>query len=125
MSDSEQTILLKEIVKWLRFSGMKQVREALSSSLNDDSKKLSYHFSDGVKTTRDIAKISGMGKDAVNKLWKDCYLLGLGEQMTASGGSRFKKSFELKDFGISIPEIKQETSKPQNNESVTEDMSNE
>lgn len=105
MSESEQIPLLKEIIKWLRFSGVKHVREALSSILDDDSKKLAYHFSNGIKTTREIAKISGMGKDAVNKLWKDCYLLGLGEQMSASGGSRFKKSFELKDFGISLPEL--------------------
>jgi len=122
MSDSEQILLLKEIVKWLRFNGMKPVGDALSSILDDEYKKLAYHFSDGVKTTREIAKNSGMGKNEVSKLWKDCYLLGLGEHISASGGNRFRKSFELKDFDISIPETKQETGKQQVNESAMESV---
>ncbi|MCH8054141.1 MAG: hypothetical protein IH895_08785, partial [Planctomycetes bacterium] len=95
----EQTILLKEIAKWLRFSGMKKVRETLLSILDDDSKKMAYHLSDGQKTTREIAKASGMGKDTVGKLWKDCYLLGLGEQISINYASNSIKpeSKALKD----------------------------
>lgn len=108
MSDqnNEQTELLREMVKWVRFSGMKQVKEVLTSALNNEKKIIAYHYSDGKNTSTVISKLSGIAQPTISDLWKEWLSLGLGEAITASGGSRFKKSFDLKLFGIIVPEIK-------------------
>lgn len=108
MSDqnNEQTELLREMVKWVRFSGMKQVKEVLTSTLNNEKKIIAYHYSDGKNTSTIISKLSGIAQPTISDLWKEWLSLGLGEAITASGGSRFKKSFDLKLFGIIVPEIK-------------------
>jgi len=117
----EQTELLGEIVKWLRFSGMKQVKDTLNSTLNTGGKKLAYYLSDGKNTSTIISKYTGISQPTVSELWKGWLTLGLGEAITASGGSRFRKSFDLKMFGIVIPEVKQKTETEQ---PKTEDQSN-
>ena len=103
---TEQTELLREITKWLRFLGMKEVKVVLKDTLNDEKKIIAYHHSDGKNTSRTISEISGMAYQTVSDLWKDWLSLGLGEPVSASGGSRFKKSFDLKMFGINVPETK-------------------
>ncbi|MFY9300029.1 MAG: hypothetical protein WAO91_02405 [Candidatus Nitrosotenuis sp.] len=118
--DMEQTKLLRDILKWIKFTGMKQVRETLTAILDSDDKRLAYHLSDGKKTARDIEKITKLGKAKVQNLWKECYLAGLGEQIpTQGGGSRFSKSFELKDFGIRVPGVAEEDP---NSETVVNDV---
>lgn len=104
--NNDQIELLKEIAKWVRFSGMKQVKEVLTSTLNNEKKIIAYHCSDGKNTSTVISKLSGIAQPTISDLWKEWLSLGLGEAITASGGSRFKKSFDLKMFGIVIPEIK-------------------
>lgn len=113
MSDqnNEQTELLREMVKWVRFSGMKQVKEVLTSTLNNEKKIIAYHYSDGKNTSTVISKMSGIAQPTISDLWKEWLSLGLGEAITASGGSRFKKSFDLKLFGITVPEIKDTSQK--------------
>ena len=110
--DNEQTALLKEIAKWVRFSGFKQVKEVLETTLEttldkDNKKILAYHLSDGKTTSTIISQKTGINQPKISELWKDWLTLGLGESVTASGGSRFKRSFDLKMFGIQVPEIKQ------------------
>ena len=61
-------------------------------------------------TSTIISKATGISQPRVTELWKDWLSLGLGESISASGGSRFKKSFELKMFGISVSEAKQKQS---------------
>ena len=114
--EEEQLELLKDIDKWLRFMGFKQVKEVLMTTLDDEKKAHAYHLSDGKNTSTIISKATGINQPKITELWKDWLSLGLGESVSASGGSRFKKSFELKLFGISIPEVKQESSEVQDNE---------
>ncbi len=57
--DSEQTRLLREILKWIKISGIKEVKSTLESQLKDDTKKLIYQLSDGTKGTQEIAKTVG------------------------------------------------------------------
>lgn len=104
--NDEQIELLREMVKWVRFSGMKQVKEVLMSTLNNEKKIIAYHHSDGKNTSTVISKLSGIAQPTISDLWKEWLSLGLGEAITASGGSRFKKSFDLKMFGIVVPEVK-------------------
>ena len=105
----EQTRLLREIEKWLRFMGLGQAKTVLTTTLDNEKKILAYHLSDGKNTSTVIAGLTGINQSRVTELWKEWLSLGLGEPISASGGSRFKKSFDLKMFGIQVPEIKQKT----------------
>jgi len=108
--DSEQTKVLKEILKWTKISGIKEVKLILETQLSNDSKKLIYQMSNGTKGTQEIAKIVGdVSHMSVANYWKAWEKVGLGESITAMGGKRFKRSFNLEDFGIKIPEIKTES----------------
>jgi hypothetical protein len=109
MSEEEQTRLLREILKWTRFAGMKEVKAVLTSALDSEKKKIAYHASDGEKSTRDVASVAGFGsKTTVADLWKVWKKLGLGETSTTmGGGDRFKRAFDLEEFGIEIPAVQQ------------------
>lgn len=104
--NNEQIELLREIAKWMRFSGFRQVKDVLTTTLDSDKKIVTYHLSDGKNTSTVISQLSGISQPKVTDLWKEWLSLGLGESISASGGGRFKKSFDLKIFGIVIPEIK-------------------
>ena len=110
MSDqiNEQITILKEIVKWVRFSGFSQVKDALQITLENDKKILAYHLSDGGTTSIVISQKTGISQPRVTELWKEWLVMGLGESIKSRGGSRFKRSFDLNVFGITIPEIKNE-----------------
>lgn len=105
--ENEQTQLLREILKWIRFAGMKEVKNTLLNVLDTDAKKLVYQKSDGTNGTVKLAKLAGYGSNkTVADLWADWLKLSLGESIPVKGGSRFKRSFDLDDFGIGMPEIK-------------------
>lgn len=96
----DQVNLLREMNIWLRLLGMRQLVETINSILNDSKKISAYQHSDGERTTREIESLTGFNKDAVSDLWKKCALGGLGEYKTASGGRRFKKTFDLEALGL-------------------------
>lgn len=115
--DSEQTKVLKEILKWIKVSGIKDVKPILEEQFKDDSRKIIYQLSDGTKGTQEIAKIVGTVKHVtVFNYWKSWEKLGLGESIIVTGGKRFQRSFDLEDFGIKVPELpkQSEESKPSN-----------
>jgi hypothetical protein len=41
-------------------------------------------------------------------MWDTWLKLSLGENIPVRGGSRFKRTFDLEDFGIKVPEAKTE-----------------
>lgn len=120
---NEQIKLLREIAKWSRFMGFSQVKDILEYQLKEEKNALAYHLSDGTNTSRIIAKATGINRPKVIELWRAWMSLGLGEPVSASGGSRFKKSFDLKMFGISVPEVKQKQSEQENVAPATERIS--
>ncbi len=97
--------MLKDIEKWLRFLGFNQVKEVPFTTLNNPKKIHAYHLSDEKNTSVSIAKSIGVSQPRVTEMWKEWMSLGIGESIPASGGSRFKKSFDLKMFGMKIPEL--------------------
>ena len=103
--DNEQTKLLREILKWIRISGMKEVKEALTSELDTDQKKLVYQLSDGSKTRAEINVATEVSTGAISGYWKKWANQGLGERTSVRGGERFIRAFDLEDFGISVPEV--------------------
>jgi len=104
--ENEQIALLREIVKWLRFTGMKEVKTVLTSALDADQKKLIYHLSDGNKGSVEIAQQSGVSDFTVRNYWRQWSKLGIVEAMKVRRGDRYKKTFDLEDFGIEIPQPK-------------------
>ena len=110
MSDQndEQIALLKEIARWVRFNGFSQVKGVLQTTLNNDKKRLAYHLSDGKNTGRTIAQKAGISQPRIVELWKDWLALGLGESIKTMGGHRFKRSFDLKIFGVAVPVVQTE-----------------
>lgn len=110
--DNEQTELLREILKWTKFSGMKAVKEVLNSALDTPQKRIAYHLSDGSKGSIEVGKASGIAStETITRYWKSWAISGLGENIAVKGGKRFKRSFNLEDFGIEIPEPVREMNK--------------
>ena len=106
--ENEQTKLLREILKWIKFAGMREVKSALVSALDSEQKRLVYHLSDGSRGTVEIAKLAGIGSNrTVADMWEVWLKLGLGESIPVKGGTRFKRSFDLEDFGIEAPRVKE------------------
>jgi hypothetical protein len=102
--ENEQTTLLREIVKWLRFTGMKEIKSVLTSALDTDRKSLIYHLSNGNNGSVEIAQQSGVSDFTVRNYWKQWSKLGIVEAMKVRRGDRYKKTFDLEDFGIEIPQ---------------------
>ena len=106
--ENEQTILLREILKWIKFAGMREVKNTLASALDTEQKRLAYHLSDGARGIVEIAKLAGIGSTStIFDMWQTWLKFGLGESIPVKGGSRFKRSFDLEDFGIEVPRIKE------------------
>jgi len=102
---AEHVKLLKEILKWVRFAGIKEVKAVMETSLDTEQKRAAYHVSDGSKGTREVASKAGYGsKSTIEVLWKKWRRLGLGESFQVKGGGeRFRRSFDLEDFEIEVP----------------------
>jgi hypothetical protein len=117
MSDSESSrrieALLAEILRWIKFSGAREVRQILASTLDTDQKRLIYYLSDGSRGSVDIANTAKVSDRTVRRYWESWARTGIVDALKVRGGDRFKKSFELEDFGMRTPEIQTEsTQKP-------------
>lgn len=103
----EQIInLLEEMLKWIKFAGAREVRTVLMGVLDTDQKRLIYNLSDGELGTIEIGKISKSSDSTVRRCWESWERLGIVEPLAVRGGIRYKKAFELQDFGFIIPQIK-------------------
>jgi len=100
---SEQTQILREILKWIKFSGAKEVKSALLAALDSEQKRLIYSLSDGYRGSLEIAEMSGTSDRTVRRYWELWSRQGIVESLKVRGGERYKKSFELEDFGIEVP----------------------
>lgn len=109
--DSEQTQLLREILKWIKFAGMSQVKNVLTTTLESDADKLVYQKSDGTIGTVALGKLVGVSNKTIDNMWDAWQNKGLGESIPSRGGTRFKRSFDLEDFGIKVPELKEPSAK--------------
>jgi len=106
---------LKEMLKWTKFAGVKEVKPILETHLSNDSKKIIYYLSDGTKGIQEIAKIVGnVSPGTVFNYWKTWGKVELGESITVPGGTRFHHSFDLEDFGIKVLEITKQNTTTEN-----------
>jgi hypothetical protein len=99
---------LSEQLKWIRLAGMSQLRTVIEQNLKTDDEKLVYELSDGEKSTRDIEKITRVGRTKIGILWKKWYNLGLMERSVEYEGKRMSRSFSLHDVGIEVPSLPQD-----------------
>ncbi len=99
--------VLKEILKWTKFQAWKEVKGVLSSQLKDERMRLIYHLSDG-KSTREIARKTGVSHVTVYEYWKKWSKIPIVEPIMVKGKIRYRKMFELEDFGIEIPDMPKE-----------------
>jgi hypothetical protein len=116
---------LDQLLKWTRFAGMQQLRTILSQNLTTDTEMLIYELSDGERSTREIAGLSGVGSNAtVANYWRKWSKLGIVEPSEKRQG-RFKRICSLEEVGLTVPPISQaevatvETEQPE--EGVTDE----
>ena len=106
MSDPSLTEIaatLKTILKWTRFAGMQQLKSILLSTLKTNSEKMVYEFSNGRNSTRDIAKMAGLGsKTTVEKYWDKWAGIGIVEPEPRIQG-RMQRICSLEEIGIDLP----------------------
>lgn len=115
-TEDQKIEILQEILSWIRFLGLKEVKEILTNELDDNKKKLIYHLSDGNKGSTEIGKIAKVSHRTVSDHWTSWAPLRIVEPIRVQGGGRYKKVFELEDFGIPIPESNGNATKTQSDE---------
>jgi hypothetical protein len=123
--DAETIRLLREILKWTRFSGMKEVKLALTTALESPQKRLVYQLSNGDKGSIEIAKAAGVSDWTVRNYWRIWSHVGLVEPMRSGGGNRFKRSFDFEDFGIQVKSKPMEAELPHSSTLDVEAMKEE
>ena len=95
---------VKELVRWSKFSGKKQLKEIITQNLKSDNELLIYEFSDGERSTREISKIVGkVSHSTVATYWNKWNKLGIVETSQKYEG-RFQRLCSLEEIGLSIPD---------------------
>lgn len=98
--NNEQTKILKEILTLIKISSYREISELLKLFLDTDTKKLIYQFSDGTNNTTEVVKNAKSSAQTVSDCWKLWKKIGIGETIDVPGGKRFKRIFDLNNFGI-------------------------
>ena len=75
--------------------------------LDDNEKKKIYHLSNGTNSSRNIAEQVSVSRSTIQKYWNTWSNFNIVEPIPVKGGGlRYKKMFNLEDFGIEIPTLK-------------------
>lgn len=99
--------LLKEIVKWTKFQAWGKVKDVLLNVLNNNEKKRIYHLSNGKNSSRKIAENVSVSYSTIQKYWNIWSNFNIVEPIPVKGGGlRYKKMFNLDDFGIEVKILK-------------------
>jgi len=110
MSDEQlDTIIekLNEISKWTKVQGLEKFKQTLLVALKTENEKAAYELSDGVKTTREIAKEIGINsKSTIIAYWQKWAKIGIVDESEKFRG-RMKHFVSLEETGIELPKILQ------------------
>lgn len=94
---------LDQLLKWTRFAGLQQLHTILNQNLTTDAEMLIFELSDGEHTTREVARLAGIGSNAtVAGYWKRWSKLGIVEQSQKRQG-RFQRICSLEEVGLTVP----------------------
>jgi hypothetical protein len=102
-SDDRIVELLSEILRWTKVGAL-NLKEALAQELTSNKHCLVYELSDGVRSSRDIASISGVSFVTVATWWRRWAELGFVDPSPKFQG-RVQRLCSLRLLGISVPEI--------------------
>lgn len=113
---------LDQLLKWMRFAGMQQLRTIISQNLTTDVEMLVFELSDGERTTREVARLAGVGSNStVAGYWKKWSKLGIIEPSQKRQG-RFQRICSLQEVGLTVPPLPQSSITPeQTEEEVTDE----
>lgn len=98
--------LLEEILKWVKFDGMQNVKSVLLDALQKDPQRIrAYHFSDG-RGSKEVANLAGLkSHTTIIDWWGKWAPLGIVEPIKVRGGERYRRIFSLEALGVEIPEL--------------------
>jgi hypothetical protein len=99
---------LREQTKWLRLLGLSSLHPLITSALKTDRDRLVYELSDGMRSTRDLAKLTGLSPMTVSRLWRDWLAMGICEESQSKPG-RAQHLVSLSKLGIAVPKMGQAT----------------
>ncbi len=98
---------LNEIAIWTKLQGREILKPNLVKILKTDSEKAAYELSNGVRTTREIAKeINLNSKSTIIGYWQKWERLGLVEVSEKYKG-RMQHLASLEEVGIELPKVLQ------------------
>ena len=123
-NNSQILSILRDMQKWIRFIGWSNVKDVLINCLDTETRLLIYHLSDGTKGIRDIRdEIKKYGLKSsyggVHGSWQRWKKVGIVEPSHKHKG-RFQKVFNLDDFGIAIPKLKEKAVEKEEDEEKEE-----
>lgn len=130
MSDELRTLKsieqkLDQLLKWTKFAGMQQLRTILTQNLTTDTEMLVYELSDGERTTREIARLAGVGSNAtIANYWKKWSKVGIVEPSEKRRG-RYQRICSLEEVGLTMPPMLQARETSMETEQPVEDVTNE
>jgi len=99
-SDDRIVELLEQQLAWTRVIALPTVRSAILASLNTEQERSAFEASDGLRTTRDVARIAGVkSPNTISTWWKKWRSLGIAAE---APGRRASHLVSLVDLGIPL-----------------------
>jgi hypothetical protein len=104
---------LHEMLKWTKFSGMQQLKTILQANLKTETEMLVYELSDGVRGTREVARLAGIAsKTTVLNYWKKWSKVGIVMAVQGEEG-RYQRICSLEEVGLTVPPLPQPAASPE------------
>ncbi len=93
---------LQEISKWTKFQGLEKLSQIIPSILKTDEEKVAFELSNGIRSAREIANETGIGKSTVTAYWRKWAKYGIVEESKKFVG-RMGHLASLEEVGIELP----------------------
>jgi len=103
MSDILQELVevQREMLRWIRFSSIPQLRHTLETVLAGDLDRRIYELTDGEGTSRNIAALVGVSKTTITSKWAKWAQLGIVERLPSG---QCRRLCSLGEVGIDLPQ---------------------
>jgi hypothetical protein len=92
---------LREQTTWLRLLGFQALKPVLQAALKTDRHRAIDEYSDGKRTTREVAELAGAGATTVSRMWSEWLESGICTE-SASRPGRAQHLAPLSRLGIEL-----------------------